>query len=169
MVLGPQEDGGTLWRRAWVNALDQLHHYGSAPFRLVQNHGTGMIIQGTREWADYRVSAELAPQLAAGFGLAARVQGLARYYALMLGADGRAWLVKALDGERVLAERAYAWELEHDYALELRVEGARVQALVGGELLFDIVDGDRPLLGGAVGLICQEGNVLGGPVTVAPL
>ncbi len=169
VVLGPQEDGGTLWRRAWVNALDQLHHYGSAPFRLVQNHGTGMIIQGTREWADYRVSAELAPQLAAGFGLAARVQGLARYYALMLGADGRAWLVKALDGERVLAERAYAWELEHDYALELRVEGARVQALVGGELLFDIVDGDRPLLGGAVGLICQEGNVLGGPVTVAPL
>ncbi len=101
-------------------------------------------------------------------GLAARVQGLRRYYALLLGSDGKARLVKALDGETVLAEADFTIEQERSYDLRLEVHGARLRAWVDGRALWDVADTDRPLAGGAVGLICEEGRISTDTVTVRP-
>ena len=94
-----------MWRRAWVDGVDQYGSRWPEPYRLVQNHGTGLLIQGTRDWTDYRVSAPITPHLVASAGIGARVQGMRRYYALLLAEGGTVRLVKALDGERCWPRR----------------------------------------------------------------
>jgi hypothetical protein len=135
----------------------------------VQDRGAGLLIQGTREWADYEVSAVMQSTLAAGFGLAARVQGLRRNYALLLSANNTARLTKSLDGETLLAETPLAVEWGRPYALSLRVTGRRLQATVDGRLLFDLEDPSQPLTTGAIALVCVEGCANTDSVTVGPV
>ena len=77
----------TLWRRAWVDAVDHFEGRYFEAFRISQNEGRGVMAQGTRDWIDYSVTAEITPYLARNAGIAIRVQGLKRYYALLLGSD----------------------------------------------------------------------------------
>jgi ADP-ribosylglycohydrolase len=163
--------GGSMWSKAWVNALDQTGPHPEWPesFRLMQNAGRGLLIIGTREWADYQVSATLTPHMVVACGLAARVQGLRRYYALLLHREGSVRLIKALDGETILAESLQAWEPGDPYTLRLAVEGERIRAWIEGKLLFDVVDSDRPLTCGGIALVCEEGRVATDAVSVAPI
>nr|MBA3874987.1 ADP-ribosylglycohydrolase family protein [Anaerolineae bacterium] len=43
------DNGGNLWRRAWVDGTDQTDMRWAETFRIVQNAGTGLLIQGTRD------------------------------------------------------------------------------------------------------------------------
>jgi hypothetical protein len=160
--------GGTMWWRAWVNGVDHYEPWWPEPFRLVQDRGRGLLIQGSREWVDYRVTADVTPHMVASAGIAARVQGLRRYYGLLLCRGAGARLVKVLDGESVLAEAWFAWELGETHELALEVVGARLRAWIDGQLLFDVKDGDRPLAGGGVALVCEEGRAATAAVTVRP-
>jgi ADP-ribosylglycohydrolase len=161
--------GGTAWRRAWVQAVDR-HDTFVEPFRLLQERGTGLLMQGTREWTDYRVRAAVTPHMAVSAGLAARFQGMRRWYALLLTDGGRtARLVKAFDGARItLAEAPFTWEVGRAYTLELEVIGARLRASIDGAALFDVTDAERPLLDGAIALVCEEGRMAAESVTVSP-
>jgi ADP-ribosylglycohydrolase len=159
---------GTAWRRAWVDAMDQLDQRDDEPLRLIQNQGTGLLLHGTREWTDYAVTATFVPQLVRAFGLAARVQGLRRYYALLLAEGNRARLVKALDGELTLSETGFPWTRDQTYELKLQVAGPRLIAFVNGQPLFDIVDEHAPLASGGVALLCTEGTVVVKATAVGP-
>ncbi len=158
--------GGKLWQRAWVSGVDQLTFSHESTYRLVQNEGTGLAIQGTREWTDYAVAAPVRPHMAARAGIAARVQGMRRWYGLLLCADNHVRLVKALDGEHVLAEAACPWELDGTYQLALSVRGNQIAASVDGQQIFQIEDGDRWLERGAVALVVDEGRADVDDVTV---
>jgi hypothetical protein len=149
--------GGSMWRRAWVQAVDRFEPGWPEPYRLVQNRGRGLLIQGARAWDDYEVTALVAPHTVAAAGLAARVQGLRRYYALLLCRDDMVRLVKVLDGERTLAEASFPVEYGTPHLLGLSVTGSSVRASVDDRALFAVEDGDRPLGGGAVALVCEEG------------
>ena len=127
-----------------------------------------MLIQGTREWRDYAVSALMTPHLARSFGIAARVQGLRRYYALKLVRGSKAQLVRELDGTHILAEAPCDWQLYETYKLGLAVEGQRIRGYVDGALLFDIED-ESLLTGGALALLVEEGRLGCDEVRVAPL
>ena len=157
-----------MWRRAWVDGVDQWEDRWPEPYRLVQNEGTGLVSQGTRDWRDYHAAVTLVPQLARTMGLAVRVQGLRRYYAVLLSSDGTARLVKALDGETVLAEAPCEWRLGQSYDLTLHVEGTRLRARVDGVCVLEGEDSDHGLDGGGVGLIVTEGCVMAAAVSVQP-
>jgi ADP-ribosylglycohydrolase len=157
---------GNFWRQAWVNGVDHFESWGES-FRLIQDSGTGLLLTGTREWRDYAVSAVLTPHMVKSCGLAARVQGMRRYYALMLGVDGRVRLVKALDGNTILAETACALEFDRPYEISLTVAGSRIQASLDGNLLFDVTD--RDLATGGIALVCEEGRVAAEWVRVKPV
>lgn len=159
---------GDMWKRAWTNGVSHLHT-GDHEHRLIQNEGTGLLIQGTREWTDYTVSADVTPHMVASAGIAARVQGMRRYYALLLCAGGTVRLTKALDGIRILGEAALTWEFGQTYELRLQVEGTRIQAWVGDRLVFDVEDNDRPLTEGAMALVCEEGRTATKEVRVSPI
>lgn len=169
IVLTRPKTGGTAWRRAWVPGVDSFDAHWPEPYRLVQNYGRGLLIQGTREWDDYRISSTLTPHLAQAIGIAARVQGMRRYYALTLSRDGHARLLKVLDGERILAEAAWPWEFGRPYALSLQVQSTHLQAWIGQQLLFDVQDNHSPLASGAIALLCEEGRVSTDAVTVQPV
>jgi ADP-ribosylglycohydrolase len=161
--------GPMLWRRAWMDGMETWESRWREPFRLVQNEGRGLISQGTREWKDYRASTKITPTLVSSAGLGVRVQGMRRFYALLLCAGGKVRLIKALEGDHILAEADLAWEAWKGYELILQVEGVRLRAWVDGRLFFDIEDKDRPLEGGAVALICEEGHMMANEVTVKPV
>lgn len=168
IVLTNPGGDGVMWRRAWVNGVDQYDHWWPETYRLVQNSGRGLLAQGTREWTDYTARATLTLHLAQAAGLAVRVQGMQRYYALLLCVDGKARLIKALDGDTVLAECASAWEFGATHAFTLTVRGDRIVAAIDDQPLFDIVDMTRPLAGGAVALVVEEGRIMCDAVIVTP-
>ena len=167
--LGRGAGGGKQWGRAWVKAIDHWDSWRSESFRLSQDDGRGLLIQGTREWADYAVGVDLTPGIVAAGGLAARVQGLRRYYALLLRNDATVTLIKVLDGEKELARARFHPQEGKTHKLRLAVDGARIGAFVDDRALFDLEDTDRPLLTGAIALVCEEGTVSAEAVTVSPL
>jgi len=159
---------GTMWRRAWVDGIDHAAGQSPEPYRLMQNRGRGLWMQGTREWTDYKVTADVSSHLVTAVGLAARVQGMRRYYALLLCAGGTVRLIKALDGDGVLGETGFPWELDRAYTLSIEAVGARLRAWIDGRLLFEVEDNDRPLKNGGVALVCEEGRISTDTVTVQP-
>jgi ADP-ribosylglycohydrolase len=164
----PQE-GGTMWRRAWVDGVDRYDGWWPEPYRLVQNEGVGLLMQGTREWTDYRVSADVTPHMVKSAGIGARVQGMRRYYALLLCSDDKARLVKALDGTAVLAEADFSWAFRGTYELSLQVTGNHLQASIDGQTVFSLDDVDRPFTSGGVALVCEEGRTATQVVRVQPV
>jgi ADP-ribosylglycohydrolase len=162
------DESGKMWKRQWVNAADAFENDFGEAFRVIQNRGRGLVITGTREWRDYSVQARITPHLANAFGLAARVQGLERYYALVLSNQETLQLIKRLDGEIILAEQEFFWEFGRPYDLQITAMGNQISASVDRALLFEIMDENRPLTGGGIALLCEEGRIGTEAVTVRP-
>jgi ADP-ribosylglycohydrolase len=162
---------GTFWRHSWVNNVSSLSENLTSAFRISQDRGSGIIIHGTREWTDYRVSSAVTVHLGASAGLAARVQGLRRYYALLLEPDDRLRLVKMRDDVRiVLAEAPCRWSLEKEVALELEVRGATIAGTVAGSTVLRATDSSStPFENGGVGLVITEGALSTDQIDVVPL
>lgn len=160
---------GTMWRRAWVNGVDLFDNRWGEPYRIVQNEGRGLLIHGTRDWRDYRVSATITPHLIKAGGIAAYVQGMRRYYALLLCNDGKARLIKALDGDTVLAEADVPLQFGHAYDLMLQISNGSIQGWIDQRLLFDVHDQDQLLDSGGVALVCEEGRLATHAVTIQPV
>jgi ADP-ribosylglycohydrolase len=163
--------GGTLWRRAWVDAADQWDPQWPEPYRLSQNAGAGLISTGAREWRDYRVSAAVTPHMAEACGVVARYQGLRRHVALTLARDaaGRPELrLAARVGDALhVAAAPFAWELGRAYRLRLEVCGPRARGWADGRELLAL-DLPAALDGGGIALLCAEGRAAFDAVAVAP-
>jgi ADP-ribosylglycohydrolase len=157
---------GELWKKAWVTGVSEVMFPDDEDYRLVQNEGTGLFIQGTREWRDYAVRATVCPHLCEEAGIAARVQGMQRYYALLLGRDGVLRLVRQLDGREVLAEALFPWEFGQSISLQLEVFGEQIRGYVDGKSV--LVASDARLTSGAIALVLAEGRVAYRDVTVRP-
>jgi hypothetical protein len=165
---GPERS--KLWCGNWVNAVETWDQWSHEPFRLIQNEGRGMISTGTREWRDYRVSATVRPALIKAGGIAARVQGLRRFYALELVENGKVRLIKANEDVcEVFGEAEVGWKLWQPCALSLEVKDQTLRAWVDGKLLFDVEDPGQAFEGGGVALVIEEGHLMAAEVTVSPL
>jgi len=152
-------EGGKLWSMAWVNAVDEYGYRYPETYRLMQNNGTGLLIQGTRQWQNYIVSAEITPHMVASTGLAARVQGMERYYALLVTADRKARLVKRLDGQAILAEIDFSFAWDQTIRFGLSVKGSSITASLDDQVVFTVQDNDHPLMDGGVALVVKEGRM----------
>jgi hypothetical protein len=160
---------GTMWSKAWVNAADYFDQWWPEAFRVVQDHGVGMLIQGGRDWQDYQVKAVITPHMVTSFGLATRVQGLQRYYELQLDPAGKVRLVKALDGVKILAEKDLEVKYGLPYELHLAVKDVHIDAYINGSHAFGIDDRNRPLINGGIALVCEEGRIGCNTVSIGPL
>jgi hypothetical protein len=177
LTLRKPDGGGTVWGQAWVNGADEFStRWASAgmTYRVIQNRGTGLVSQGEAAWAEYVVSAEVRPHLAARLGLCAAVRGLRRYVALVLDADKHIRLIRQHDKEcQVLAELAVtpdlkaAWQAEQPILLSLTVGRDSLTAQAGTETVT--VLGDVLPHMGAVGLLVEEGHAEFGAVQVSGL
>lgn len=170
VALGKPEAAGTFWQKAWVDAADRFW-CGDAkwPYHIAQDEGPGMGIQGSREWSDYAVTVRVRPHLAVSAGVAACVQGLKRYYALVLTSGNKLQLVKEHYGRKVLAQKAFKWSFDEEFDLRLETRGGKLTAYVNGKKVLAAEDKREPFLSGAVGLLCEEGRADYGPVKVKAL
>jgi hypothetical protein len=163
-------DGGTMWRHAWVNAVDAYEARWPEPFRIVQNRGTGLLITGTRDWRDYELTADVEPRLARAAGVAVRVQGLRRYYALRLVERRAVQLVRVLGTETVLAEQPYGWDFYEPHTLRLGVSGGTLRGEVAGPAGRAAMEAaDTALRGGGVALLIEAGHTATDTVAVRPV
>ncbi|KAL1981939.1 hypothetical protein VTN96DRAFT_2003 [Rasamsonia emersonii] len=170
-VAKPQE--GHFWHRAWVNGAStfQTELPGSG-FCIAQDSGEGIIAYGTREWKDYVVSVpRLIVNLGTVAGVAVRVQGLNRYYAVMLlsGPPRRIALVKARDEQRAeLASAPFDWTLDTAYEVTVSVEGNAITGrLENWGPVLQAVDGEYA--GGGIGLVVTDGSVVADQFDIAPV
>lgn len=159
---------GGFWMRAWVNAVDSFRPWGKAPLCIIQNRGEGILIQGTREWIDYRVTvSNFVVKLGHPAGVAIRVRGLNRYYAFVLTRNGSTVsLVKALDEKRiVLASAEFKWELDQEYTISIQATGTKIIGQIGE---FQLTGEDEQYQGGGLGLIVTDGTISASQVKVEP-
>lgn len=160
---------GTMWSRAWANALDRFQPKRDKYEYLSKNIGTGFLAQGHREWKNYRVSARITPRMAEAGGIAVRYQGTRRYYAFLFGSPGEVRLEKALDGVVSLAKVSYPWKPFDDYEVAVEVVGNKLRLFINGELILQASDNDRPLESGGFAFVVTAGCVGAGTPSIEPL
>ena len=169
LILRRPDHTGDMWRMAWVDGVDQVAPRADEYVRLMQNRGRGLFITGTREWTDYAVQATVTPHMVASAGIAARVQGMRRFYALVLEPNNQVKLIKALDGDTTLAQADLPWQFGQTHRLRLEVKGNQITGYVDGQAIVTAEDSERPLTGGGIALVIEEGRLGSGPVQVQPL
>jgi ADP-ribosylglycohydrolase len=170
VTLRRPKDPSEFWRKAWVNNVSFFSKNFRSAFRISQDRGSGIIVCGARDWTDYRVASEVAVHLGSSAGLAARVQGLRRYYALQLEAGNKVCLVKVRDDARmILAEATCRWTLEDPIPLALEVRGADITGFAGGATLRATDDSRAPFENGGIGLVIAEGALSADEIQVRPL
>lgn len=162
---------GRFWVHAWVKGVDNFLPWRQLPFTIVQNRGEGILIHGTRDWTDFSATASaFVVGLGQAAGIAIRVRGLNRYYALLMTGNGTTVsLVKALDEERiVLASADFTWELDKEYELSIQAVGERITGKIGGSKVRLAAE-DAQYRGGGVGLVIKNGTASAGPINIEPV
>ncbi|KAH8125268.1 hypothetical protein ACSS6W_004066 [Trichoderma asperelloides] len=152
------------WRRAWVNGAD---NFSNSSFLIAQGQGEGIIIYGTREWDNYCITVpNFMIKFGAPAGLAIRVQGINRYYAVTFTNDKKINIIKAHDAHRiVLASAAFQWELDYKYQVTLAARDHTIYIRVDDT---ELQSTDRQYKGGGFGLVATDGCVSADCFMIAP-
>lgn len=167
LTLQRPEGEGIFWRMAWVNGVSFFSKRFPPSFRISQDRGDGIIIHGTRQWTDYTVESDVMLHLGTAGGLAARVQGLRRYYALRLVRKGTLQIIKVRDDvTTILAEAAFPVELEVTVSMKLTVLGPRILGEADGTAIEACDDGDQAFLDGGIGLVISDGAISTPSITI---
>jgi ADP-ribosylglycohydrolase len=166
--LGRPVDGGQSWRHAWVDAVDHVETRSPEPYRIMQDRGTGLLMQGTEAWHDLTLEAGVRIHMARAGGIAVHVRGMTRWVALLLDMAGRATLVRSQFEREILATYSLDLDVTVPHRLRLDASGDRIRASVDGAVVFDLRDPRFAVEGGAVALVCEEGRVESDAVTIRP-
>ena len=151
-------EGGDFWWRAWVNTAHLFSKHFRQDFRISQDTGEGMILQGTRDWRDYAVEADMMLHLGNHGSLVFRAQGQRRFYAARLTRDGRLCIIRRRDEEEtVLASTACAMPFETAFTLRAEARGTQLRVRLGDVALSAEDAGPEAFDAGAIGLAVHEG------------
>ena len=155
------------WSMSWIQSVTESHNvYHPQTLRVAQEAGEGMVSYGTREWKDYSLKIEDFIVMYGEAGVAIRIQGLNRYYAMMFRKSGTVELVKAHDEKRtVLASAKYDWALDDKHDVELKAVGARITGRVGSVV---VEAEDSAWADGAMGCILISGALQTGVMEIQP-
>ncbi|WOO78135.1 uncharacterized protein LOC62_01G001686 [Vanrija pseudolonga] len=164
--------GQTFWDLAWVQSVSNWAGTPTTTLYIGQDVGEGIVIQGTRDWTNYRVTAkDVIVRYGPRAGVAIRAQGLKRWYAVQFAtaADGSTYvaIVKALDEQRIeLAVAPFKWAIDESYDVAIEAEGATIKATVGDVVL---TASDDQYAGGGFGLVVNDGSVSTGTIRIQPV
>jgi len=162
---GVKFSNAKMWKASWVDALDKWDS-GERTFRVCKDSGRGMLITGTDLWKNYKVTSDIAIQRVKTGGLAARVQGLNRYYGLVISASNKLQLIKVINEPKVLKEIDFDLEYYKDYKLSLKVEDNKLSGYLDNKVVLECTDNSDVLENGAMGLIVEDGTMVTDEVIV---
>lgn len=162
----PENRNAAIWRRQFVDAVDHFEGQYFEAFRISSNDSRGIVSVGTRDWVDYTVHSTIMPYLAKNVGIAARIQGLRRYYALVLGSDQNLRIIKRDDvQETVLAEAPAKLDVFQPVTFVLTVAGDRLTGFAAG-VTISATDADSRLTSGGAGFVIEEGTMGSEAITI---
>lgn len=163
-----QAGSGSFWEKSWVSSVDKFHSRMGPSFFIAHDHGEGIITHGTRDWTDYQATAhKFTVNLGAPAGVAIRVRGLNRYYAVMFTWGDRVALIKARDEQRTeMTSSAFPWKLDAAYEVTIRAQGSTITAKVGNLVLTAT---DTDYTGGGVGLVVTDGSLSTDSIDIGPI
>ena len=162
-----------MWKSAWVDGKDGYEDmtqtdYWPEPYRLIQNVGRGLLIQGTRQWKDYKITARMTPHMCEAGGIGIRVQGMTRYYALLIKKD-RTDFIRSHEGkDTILATCKGGWKFGNEYELMLQAFENQFIAWINQEMIFQVEDSENFYTSGAMALISQVGRIGCNYVEIVP-
>jgi hypothetical protein len=158
------------WGASFVNGADWFQHVGE--FRVTQCRDEGIVIYGTRDWQNYKLHVKgFTIKVGQPAGVAFRVQGLNRYYAVKLIDGDRLAIVKARDEQRTrLATTDCAWEVGIRYDFWIAVFGHDIFGVVRmpGDNMCQLCARDDEYTTGGVGLVVTEGTITADSIDIAP-
>ncbi|MGG5838349.1 ADP-ribosylglycohydrolase family protein, partial [Huaxiibacter chinensis] len=158
LTLRKPKGENNFWWRAWVNGVDLFSRHYPASFRISKEYGEGLIIHGTRQWTDYRVRSEITLHLGEYGGLAFRVQGMRRYYAVRVLRTGHAQLIRVRDETTcILAETVLQDVFERPLTFDITLKDRCLTATVDGKLLCAEDNAPGAFCDGGVGLLICAG------------
>jgi hypothetical protein len=161
----PQTGAG--WETSWMEGCDEGVRPWEHRIKAVQNHGTGQVSTGTREWTDYRVEATVASQVSDAFGITIRNQGLCQYYAVTIGRDGFVRLQRQYgDQVTTLQSAPFTYEWGSEVSMSIQAIGQDISATVGDIHLGAI---DRSMLtSGGTAITVTQGHAWATQVVISP-
>ncbi len=156
--------GPKMWKKAWINGMDTRERLTELDFwpeayRLIQNEGRGLFIQGTRDWINYQVTARMTPHMCNAGGVGVRVQGMQRYYALLIDEE-KTRIVRAFEGaDTILAEVTSGWVFGRPYDLNLQAKDNRLVGSINDTVVIEAEDPENMYTGGGMALIAEVGRI----------
>lgn len=148
-------EGADFWRKAWVNGASLFSKRYPPDFWISQEYGEGIILTGTRQWTDYKVTSKITLNLGTYGGIAVRAQGLRRYYAARLVRAGSLQIVRVRDEvTTILAETPFPVTLEIPVNMSVTVTGNDIVVRADDATL---TAQDDAFANGAIGLLVHEG------------
>jgi hypothetical protein len=114
--------------------------------------GIAMLVAGDPVWDDYTVSVDLQPlSTRQAIGLMGRYRDSRNHYLFRLAVGERAELLSCShEGERLLAQVPFAYDVDTTYSLSLCFSGSQIAAMIDGRQIFDVQD--ATLTCGRIGL-----------------
>jgi hypothetical protein len=156
------------WRRAWIDSLSTFNtRFPKASFYLSQDQGEGILITGTRDWVDYRVMVPRFRINMGSAGLAVRVQGLNRYYAILFQADRKSVAFARDESRVILASVDLSWELDEELTVSVCVEKNNILGYIGSKKVLGAQDAEYS--SGGIGAVLVNGSVAIDQFDIAPL
>ncbi|WP_312946911.1 ADP-ribosylglycohydrolase family protein [Superficieibacter sp.] len=170
LTLSKPQGESDFWWRSWVNGVDLVSRHYAGRIRISKEYDEGLLIHGTRQWQDYRVQSTITLHLGEYGGLAFRVQGMRRYYAVQITCDRKCQLVRVRDNARtVLAEQAIGDIYEREIVLDVLAEGSLITATVDGMTLQAQDAGRDRLADGGAGLMICAGALSTDAIHITPV
>jgi hypothetical protein len=158
LALHRPASGGDFWRKAWVDSVSFFSNLFPSSFRISQSRDQGLIIHGTRQWTDYEVSSDIVIHLGTYGGIAVRVQGLRRYYAVRVTRDGQLQIVRVRDAETtVLARTGFLLIFEKKISAKVTVNDTHITATFDDVTLRADDQTAAAFTNGGIGLLIAEG------------
>lgn len=167
-VVGETPPSGNIPATHWIEQRSNLWG-GSAAAGDAQKQGTillraadPMLPAGHPDqpanWTDYRFTTVLRSDDDDGIGVAFRHNGADNCYLFSMDRERHCRRLVRVQGNNwtILAFDNFTYEMQSDYMLVVEAVGPRLRVMLGGEVIFDVIDAALP--NGGIGLYCWANN-----------
>ncbi|MGO4689186.1 ADP-ribosylglycohydrolase family protein [Glaciibacter sp. 2TAF33] len=142
----------------WVSSAKNFEADFATTFAVSHPDKLGLVTTGTRDWADYEVRSHLLFSLHEVGGLVLRARGHRQFLAgIFTGGDTIQIVRQDHERREVLAEAAFAYELDRTYSVVASCAGSRLTVTVDGVSILEATT--EYTKGGGAGFIVERGTL----------
>lgn len=148
---------------SWISNMDYIDNFVIGDtLRVSNNTGHGIMVHGSEDWDNYKVTMPLLSNIKSNFGVIVRYRGLTRYYSIELTKDNKLQIVRHhFDTTTIIAQAPFNWRANTSYLFAISVNNNHFVCHIDNKLVLEIDDKSMPntMKIGAAGLSLSIGTV----------